>query len=182
MIEDIIKRGANPGPNDPSGTLRGNVEIMEINVPGNKCGLVIGKGGETIKKLSEQYEVKLVVVQDSNTPSNADKPLRITGPPDKVARAKEAVLALINPVERTNEYGSKRHDGGGGGGYGGRDRGDGRGGGGGYGGRDRGEGHDGGRHGGSGGGGGGDHRQKQHSNECSVKVPGDRAGLVIGKG
>ncbi len=38
-----------------------------------------------------------------------DKPLRITGEPEKVAKAKEAVMALINPPNRfgTNEYGSK---------------------------------------------------------------------------
>jgi far upstream element-binding protein len=84
---------------------------LEILVPANKCGLVIGKGGETIKRLSEQYGVKLVVIQDASTTSGTDKPLRITGDPEKVARAKEAVLALINPQVHkgpsTNEYGSK---------------------------------------------------------------------------
>ncbi len=35
--------------------------------------------------------------------------MRITGEPEKVAKAKEAVMALINPPNRfgTNDYGSK---------------------------------------------------------------------------
>lgn len=114
MINDIIKRGANPSPNDPTATLllKGNVEVMEIKLPGNKCGLIIGKGGETIKKLSEQYGVKLVVIQDQNTPLNADKPLRITGETEKVAKAKDAVLALVYPEKyakplTTSDYGTK---------------------------------------------------------------------------
>lgn len=114
MINDIIKRGANPSPNDPTATLllKGNVEVMEIKLPGSKCGLIIGKGGETIKRLSEQYGVKLVVIQDQNTPLNADKPLRITGEPEKVAKAKDAVLALVYPEKyakplTTSDYGTK---------------------------------------------------------------------------
>lgn len=113
------------------------MEIVEVKIPGNKCGLVIGKGGETIKKLIDTYGVKLVVVQDTNTPVNGDKPLRITGEPDKVARAKEAVLALINPGPKdrhgTNEYGSRSHG-------------------------------------------------QPGQTEAFIKVPGEKAGVVIGKG
>ena len=120
-------------------------------IPGNKCGLVIGKGGETIKGLSEQYGVKLVVVQDPDTPQSSDKPLRITGEHEKVSRCKEAVLELINsqPPGRTNEYGSSRG--------GGSDR------------------RDDGRNGG---------RDFSHKggNQIQIKVPFEKAGLVIGKG
>jgi len=43
--------------------IKANIEVLEILVHANKCGLVIGKGGETIKRLSEQDGVKLVVIQ-----------------------------------------------------------------------------------------------------------------------
>lgn len=90
---------------------RGHV-VQDMIIPGNKCGLVIGKGGETIKRLAEQYGVKLVVVQDTATPITADKPLRITGEIEKVERVKEAVNQLVNPKEgtkfATNEYGTSR--------------------------------------------------------------------------
>jgi far upstream element-binding protein len=51
---------------------RGNIEIVEIKVPGNKCGLVIGKGGETIKGLGEKYGVKLVVVQETSATTSGN--------------------------------------------------------------------------------------------------------------
>jgi len=40
--------GAGGGQNGSSG---GNTITTEVLIPGNKCGLVIGKGGETIKSL-----------------------------------------------------------------------------------------------------------------------------------
>ena len=50
----------------------GQVEMM---VPGHKVGLIIGKGGETIKMLQEQTGAKIIIIQESN--EHADqKPLR----------------------------------------------------------------------------------------------------------
>jgi far upstream element-binding protein len=118
----------------------GNFDSIDISLPANKCGLVIGKGGETIKRLSEQYGVKMVVVQQTSAVTGTDKPLRISGDPEKVAKAKEAVMQLINSQSKsaggghhhsTNEYGSKQHSG---------------------------------------------------VNEVLIKIPGDKAGIVIGKG
>lgn len=86
-----------------------------MKIAGNKCGLIIGKGGETIKRLSEQYGVKLVVVQDTSTASSGDKPLRITGEPDKVAAAKAAILEMLNPTDNYHgrkDFGERRQYGG----------------------------------------------------------------------
>jgi far upstream element-binding protein len=143
-----LKRGSSLG-SDPNNTgtsvvlQRNNIEIIEIKVPGNKCGLVIGKGGETIKRLSEQYGVKLVVVQESSAASSGDKPLRITGEPEKVAAAKEAVLQMLDPKDGPYQQQQQQH------------RSD-------YGSR---------HHGGA-----------QGVTEAFIKVPGDKAGIVIGKG
>lgn len=52
-------------------------------VPAPKVGLIIGKGGETIKNLQDSSGCKMVVVQDSSTPEH-EKPLRITGNPQQV--------------------------------------------------------------------------------------------------
>jgi far upstream element-binding protein len=143
------------------------VEVYEMTIPGSKCGVIIGKGGETIKRLSEQFNVKLVVVQEANTPLNADKPLRITGDRDGVKRAKEAVLELLAPPQdhrppskySTNEYGS-RYNG------------------------DRGGDRGGDRHGDRGGDRGGDRYggDRANNNDSYIRVPADRAGVVIGKG
>ncbi|KAF5914797.1 hypothetical protein HPG69_008917 [Diceros bicornis minor] len=62
----------------------GNSTIQEILIPASKVGLVIGKGGETIKQLQERTGVKMVMIQDGPLPTGADKPLRITGDPFKV--------------------------------------------------------------------------------------------------
>ncbi|XP_075026640.1 far upstream element-binding protein 3 isoform X11 [Calonectris borealis] len=62
----------------------GNSTIQEILIPASKVGLVIGKGGETIKQLQERTGVKMIMIQDGPLPTGADKPLRITGDAFKV--------------------------------------------------------------------------------------------------
>lgn len=47
----------------PAGT-NGYPPYVEIMVPGSKVGLVIGKGGETIKMLQEKTGAKMVIIQD----------------------------------------------------------------------------------------------------------------------
>lgn len=133
-------------------------------VPGPKVGLIIGKGGETIKQLQERSGAKMVVIQDGPN-QEQEKPLRISGDPAKVEYAKQLVYDLIaeKEMQAFNRGGS---GGGGQGGGGGRDRGD-RGGQGFQGGNDYGN-------GGGGGGGGG--------NEVEVLVPRAAVGVVIGKG
>ncbi|XP_078312360.1 far upstream element-binding protein 3-like isoform X2 [Crassostrea virginica] len=73
----------------------GGQTVVEVMVPGNKVGLVIGKGGETIRQLQRRGGVKMVIIQDDNIPSVHEKPLRISGDPHKCQRAKEMVLELL---------------------------------------------------------------------------------------
>jgi len=83
--KDLINRIIAKGQGLPDSTTMGESAVMEeMLIPGNKFGLVIGKGGETIKNLQEQAGVKMVMIQDSNVPSHHDKPLRITGDPSRV--------------------------------------------------------------------------------------------------
>lgn len=67
---------------------------QEIMIPGPKVGLVIGKGGETIKMLQEKTGAKMVVIQDGPG-QELEKPLRISGDPQKVEHAKQLVYELI---------------------------------------------------------------------------------------
>jgi far upstream element-binding protein len=71
----------------------------EIMIPGAKVGLVIGKGGETIKQLQEKTGAKMVVIQDGPG-QEMEKPLRISGDPDKVEHAKQLVYELIQDKEQ----------------------------------------------------------------------------------
>lgn len=47
----------------PTGT-GGYPPYQEVMVPGSKVGLVIGKGGETIKMLQEKTGAKMVIIQE----------------------------------------------------------------------------------------------------------------------
>ncbi|XP_067825941.1 far upstream element-binding protein 3 isoform X1 [Heptranchias perlo] len=110
LLGQIVDRCRN-GPgfhNDIDGS---NSAIQEIQIPASKVGLVIGKGGETIKQLQERTGVKMIMIQDGPLPTGADKPLRITGDPYKVQQAKEMVLEIIRDKDqgdfRRNEFGSR---------------------------------------------------------------------------
>lgn len=48
----------------PPSNSTGYPGYQEIMVPGSKVGLVIGKGGETIKMLQEKTGAKMVIIQD----------------------------------------------------------------------------------------------------------------------
>lgn len=97
----------------------GGRNFVEIMIPGPKVGLIIGKGGETIKQLQEKSGAKMVVIQDGPN-QEQEKPLRISGDPQKVEYAKQLVYDLIAEKEIQNF--SRRGgagSGGGGGGVGG---------------------------------------------------------------
>ncbi|CAH1787646.1 unnamed protein product, partial [Owenia fusiformis] len=114
IINQIIDKGATGGidpHNMPDGTT-----MVEVMIPGTKVGLVIGKGGETIKQLQETAGVKMVMIQDSNMASHVDKPLRITGEISRAQQGKQLVLDLIREKDQEMHQG---YGGGGGGGGGG---------------------------------------------------------------
>ncbi|XP_048844482.1 far upstream element-binding protein 1 isoform X2 [Brienomyrus brachyistius] len=107
LLTEIVEKGR-PQPfmhSDGQG-----MAVQEILVPATKAGLVIGKGGETIKQLQERAGVKMVMIQEGPQNTGADKPLRISGEPFKVQQAKEMVMELIRDQgfrEQRGEYGSR---------------------------------------------------------------------------
>ncbi|XP_033007658.1 far upstream element-binding protein 1 isoform X2 [Lacerta agilis] len=109
LLDQIVEKGR-PTPGFHHGDGPGNA-VQEIMIPASKAGLVIGKGGETIKQLQVKSWCKMVMIQDGPQNTGADKPLRITGDPYKVQQAKEMVLDLIRDQggfrEVRNEYGSR---------------------------------------------------------------------------
>ncbi len=88
-----------------------------ILVPANKCGLIIGKGGETIKMINSTSGAHCEI--DKNAPPNAmEKNFVIRGSPESVERAKQMILEKLG-----GDLGYSGGGGGGGtwGGGGGRD-------------------------------------------------------------
>lgn len=98
-----------PGLGGPGGP--GGRNTLEIMIPGPKVGLIIGKGGETIKQLQEKSGAKMVVIQDGPNQEH-EKPLLITGDPQKVEYAKQLVYDLIaeKEMKNFNRRGGGRND------------------------------------------------------------------------
>lgn len=127
MIQEILSRGQALPPSETFSKVGmsmggGGAVTVEMMIPGPRAGLVIGKSGEMIKQIQERCGVKMVLIQDTNRPTDNDKPLRITGDTDKCQRAKEMVLDLLaqKEVESGSFAGNGMGGGGGGGEYGGR--------------------------------------------------------------
>ncbi|KAF7657057.1 hypothetical protein LDENG_00032450 [Lucifuga dentata] len=106
LIDEIVSRGHEGSTNGQAGSMQ------EIIIPAGKAGLIIGKGGETIKQLQERAGVKMILIQDGSQPPNIDKPLRIIGDPYKVQQAKEMVNEILRERDHAgfgdrNEYGPR---------------------------------------------------------------------------
>lgn len=109
--------GVGPRPGLGSASANSN-NFTEIMIPGAKVGLIIGKGGETIKQLQEKSGAKMVVIQDGPG-QEMEKPLRISGDPQKVEHAKQLVFELIQDKGETqNQRPNFNNNGGGNGGPG----------------------------------------------------------------
>uniref|UniRef100_A0A8C7F2I1 K Homology domain-containing protein n=1 Tax=Oncorhynchus kisutch TaxID=8019 RepID=A0A8C7F2I1_ONCKI len=93
MLGQIVDRCRNsPGFHSEA---EDNSSVHEMLIPASKVGLVIGRGGDTIKQLQERIGVKMMMIQDGPMPTGMDKPLRITGDPYKVHQARELVIEII---------------------------------------------------------------------------------------
>jgi far upstream element-binding protein len=75
-----------------------------LSIPGTKCGLIIGRNGETIKSLQETLGVKMLLIQENQAISHGPKPLRITGTPDKVENACRTIESIINSEDGRPQY------------------------------------------------------------------------------
>jgi len=82
------------GENGPLKLAQGDVS-EEIMVPGDKCGLVIGKSGDVIRGIQDATFTTMFLLQDSTLPGEQPKPLRIIGKPENVAKAKQMVEQIV---------------------------------------------------------------------------------------
>ena len=67
-------------------------------VPSSKVGLVIGKGGETIKSINQASGAH-TEIDKSAPPDAAEKNFVIRGPPECVDRAKQMVMEKIGLIQ-----------------------------------------------------------------------------------
>ncbi|KAH9574456.1 hypothetical protein CY35_01G058600 [Sphagnum magellanicum] len=74
LLKDVISEQATSGgPGAPGGRGYGpsSGEQIQVKVPNNKVGLIIGRGGETIKSLQSRSGVRIQVQNDSETEPGA---------------------------------------------------------------------------------------------------------------
>ncbi|KAI7830468.1 hypothetical protein BC939DRAFT_439423 [Gamsiella multidivaricata] len=137
--------------------MRNEQQIQEeMGVPGNLVGLIIGRGGENLKRIERETGCRVQFSQDGN-PGDRERFVNIIGQPAGIADAKRQIQEIV-----TSSQSGERPGGYSGGGYGG---------GGNYG--------MGGSGSGSGGGGGGYGRG---GTTATIQIPSTKVGLVIGRG
>ncbi|CAI5465232.1 unnamed protein product, partial [Closterium sp. Yama58-4] len=89
-------------------------QSKKIDVPNTRVGLIIGKGGETIKYLQAQSGAKIQVTRDMEAdPRAPTRPVELTGTPEQIASAEQLIKQVLE------ESAAARAAGGGGGGGGG---------------------------------------------------------------
>nr|XP_039269797.1 far upstream element-binding protein 1-like isoform X1 [Styela clava]XP_039269799.1 far upstream element-binding protein 1-like isoform X1 [Styela clava] len=117
-LQDVVNKASMGGPNNVAGIEEmsggGAQTVVQLMIPPDKCGLIIGKGGETIKSLQQNIGVKMMLIQDTTQNTGMDKPLRISGDPLKVQNAKQAVEQMM--AQHDAQKAQQRAQGGGGGG------------------------------------------------------------------
>lgn len=146
-------------PRDPNkggaSALRDGEDHMQIMVPDRTVGLIIGRGGETIRDLQERSGCHINIVGESKS-VNGLRPVNLIGSREAAARAKDFIMEIVDSDNRGDGPAAKKMGGGGppGGGGGGRNDGPQR---------DM---------------GGGGHDKINDA----VYVPSDAVGMIIGKG
>ncbi|KAJ3050122.1 hypothetical protein HK097_008898 [Rhizophlyctis rosea] len=70
-------------------------ERAETQTPGDKVGLVIGRGGETIKYIQRECNVK--ITRDQSDLPDGKRNATISGSQDAIERAKELISEIVQP-------------------------------------------------------------------------------------
>lgn len=148
-------------------------DALQIMVPDRTVGLIIGRGGETIRDLQERSGCHINIVGEQKS-VNGLRPVNLIGSQEAAKRAKDLIMEIVDSDIRSQAGGAgpapsgsmSVHSSGQGGG--GRDRGHGNVQGGYY----------------AGGGGGGNNIGGQGIDKVAetIRVPIDAVGMIIGKG
>ncbi|KAF2689187.1 hypothetical protein K458DRAFT_383847 [Lentithecium fluviatile CBS 122367] len=90
-------------------SLRDGEQSSQIMVPDRTVGLIIGRGGETIRDLQERSGCHVNIVGE-NKSVNGLRPVNLIGTPAAAAHAKELIMEIVDSDTRTaNEGGASGH-------------------------------------------------------------------------
>lgn len=90
-------------PRDPNKggatALRDGEDHMQIMVPDRTVGLIIGRGGETIRDLQERSGCHINIVGE-NKSVNGLRPVNLIGTPEAAAKAKDFIMEIVDSDSR----------------------------------------------------------------------------------
>ena len=86
----VDRRGGSHQP-----ALREGEDSMQIMVPDRTVGLIIGRGGETIRDLQERSKCHVNIVGESKS-VNGQRPVNLIGTPQAAAHAKELIMEIVD--------------------------------------------------------------------------------------
>eukprot|EP00037_Helgoeca_nana_P028110 m.327812 g.327812 ORF g.327812 m.327812 type:complete len:422 (+) comp27683_c2_seq1:1-1266(+) len=104
QITDIVNEG-NAREIDTSMLVTNGEAIThsEVLIPSNRVGMIIGRAGETIKRIQDESGARLQMIQDD--PTAEMKPLKIAGDAAAVAKAEKLVRDMLD--ERDPMFGDQ---------------------------------------------------------------------------
>ncbi|KAK3120843.1 hypothetical protein QOZ80_8BG0642480 [Eleusine coracana subsp. coracana] len=81
-------------------------EVFEMTVPDNKVGIIIGKGGESIKSLQTRSGARIQLIpQHAPAGTLTERTVRITGNKNQIEAAKDLVKQTITQTRPTTQSG-----------------------------------------------------------------------------
>ncbi|MBA0564651.1 hypothetical protein Golob_009575 [Gossypium lobatum] len=102
LINDVLAEAEAGGSGIVSRRLTGHAgsEHFEMKIPNNKVGLVIGKGGETIKNMQARTGARIQVIPLHLPPgdTSTERTLHIDGTSEQIKTARELVDEVISEV------------------------------------------------------------------------------------
>lgn len=96
IVNDTAPRGGYGGGGGGGGGYQSSPPVT-MTVPQETIGLVIGRGGETVKALQIQSRAKIQVQQvDPSIPPPAERTINLFGPPEAIEYAKQLIMEKVN--------------------------------------------------------------------------------------
>merc|ERR1719456_2136541 len=91
MIEDTLNKAR-----ERSGAgVKDNPNACTLKVPHELIGMLIGRGGETIKEIKKESGARVDIQKEALEPGSPDRFVHITGPPECVEFAKKMVEDML---------------------------------------------------------------------------------------
>lgn len=84
----------------------GRHPTAQMTVPSHRVGLIIGKGGETIRELQDRSGARIMIAPDGgNDTATGERPIQITGDEEAIRKAKAMLEDLVTNGVRPSQAG-----------------------------------------------------------------------------